>query len=125
MPTTGIRWRRAVCWSVAAIKVDRFVACTNEAASARIYAIPAKELLRAEREADEAGLAIIGVFHSHTHTRAVPEPDRCRAGTRPRMALRDRQPEARGARDAVATASSTARSPRSASPSAEIESRPD
>ena len=29
--------------------VHRFVPCTNEAASARIYAIPGKELLRAER----------------------------------------------------------------------------
>src|SRR4051812_6834354 len=55
-------------------KVERFVACTNEAASARIYTIPAKELLRADREADDAGLAIIGVFHSHTHSEPHPSP---------------------------------------------------
>jgi len=55
-------------------KVERFVACTNEAASARVYAIPAKELLRADREADDAGLAIIGVFHSHTHSEPYPSP---------------------------------------------------
>ena len=52
--------------------VERFVACTNEAASARVYTIPAKELLRADREADDAGQAIIGVFHSHTHSEPYP-----------------------------------------------------
>ena len=54
--------------------IDRFVACTNEAASARIYAIPAKELLLAERAAEEDGLEIIGVFHSHTHSEPYPSP---------------------------------------------------
>ena len=54
--------------------VHRFVPCTNEAASARIYAIPGKELLRAERAADDDGLAIIGVFHSHTHSEPYPSP---------------------------------------------------
>ena len=52
--------------------IDWFVACTNEAASARIYAIPAKELLLAERAAEEIGLEIIGVFHSHTHSEPYP-----------------------------------------------------
>ena len=55
-------------------RVDRFVACTNEAASARIYTIPAKELLRAERQAEADGLEIIGVFHSHTHSEPYPSP---------------------------------------------------
>jgi [CysO sulfur-carrier protein]-S-L-cysteine hydrolase len=55
-------------------RVHRFVACTNEAASARIYTIPPKELLRAEREADDDGLSIIGVFHSHTHSEPYPSP---------------------------------------------------
>ena len=55
-------------------RVDRFVACTNEAASARIYAIPAKELLLAERAAEDDGLEIIGVFHSHTHSEPYPSP---------------------------------------------------
>ena len=54
--------------------VDRFVACSNEAASARIYAIPGKELLRAERDAEAEGLEIIGVFHSHTHSEPYPSP---------------------------------------------------
>jgi proteasome lid subunit RPN8/RPN11 len=55
-------------------RVERFVACTNEAQSARIYAIPAKELLRAERAAEDDGLEIIGVFHSHTHSEPYPSP---------------------------------------------------
>ena len=54
--------------------VHRFVACTNEAASARVYAIPGKELLRAERDAEADGLEIIGVFHSHTHSEPYPSP---------------------------------------------------
>ena len=54
--------------------VHRFVACTNEAASARIYAIPGKELLRAERAAEDDGSEIIGVFHSHTHSEPYPSP---------------------------------------------------
>jgi proteasome lid subunit RPN8/RPN11 len=55
-------------------RVHRFVPCTNEAASARVYTIPPKELLRAERSADDEGLAVIGVFHSHTHSEPYPSP---------------------------------------------------
>ena len=55
-------------------RVHRFVACTNEAASARIYTIPGKEHLRAERDAEDDGLAVIGVFHSHTHSEPYPSP---------------------------------------------------
>ncbi len=55
-------------------EVHRFVACTNEAASARVYTIPGKELLRAERAAEDDGLEIIGVFHSHTHSEPYPSP---------------------------------------------------
>ena len=55
-------------------RVHRFVPCTNEARSARIYTIPPKELLRAERQADDDGLAVIGVFHSHTHSEPYPSP---------------------------------------------------
>ena len=54
--------------------VHRFVPCTNETASARIYTIPGKELLRAERAAEDDGLEVIGVFHSHTHSEAYPSP---------------------------------------------------
>jgi proteasome lid subunit RPN8/RPN11 len=31
-------------------------------------------LLRAYRRADEGGLEVIGVFHSHTHSEAYPSP---------------------------------------------------
>jgi len=55
-------------------RVHRFVPCTNEAGSARVYTIPPKELLRAERQADDDGLAVIGVFHSHTHSEPYPSP---------------------------------------------------
>ena len=55
-------------------RVERFVGCTNEAASARIYTIPPKELLQAERSAEADGMEIIGVFHSHTHSEPYPSP---------------------------------------------------
>jgi len=55
-------------------RVERFVPCTNEAASARIYTIPPKELLHTELAAEDAGLEIIGVFHSHTHSEPYPSP---------------------------------------------------
>jgi len=54
--------------------VHRFVPCTNEAQSARVYTIPGKELLRAEMAAEADGLEIIGVFHSHTHSEPYPSP---------------------------------------------------
>jgi proteasome lid subunit RPN8/RPN11 len=54
--------------------VRRFVRCTNEASSARVYTIPPVELLRAERAAEDEGLAVIGVFHSHTHSEPYPSP---------------------------------------------------
>ena len=55
-------------------RVHRFVPCTNEAESARIYTIPPKEMLRAERAAEDDGLQVIGVFHSHTHSEPYPSP---------------------------------------------------
>lgn len=55
-------------------QVVRFVPCANEARSARVYTIPAIEHLRAERAAEDDGLAVIGVMHSHTHTEPYPSP---------------------------------------------------
>jgi proteasome lid subunit RPN8/RPN11 len=46
----------------------------NDAASARVYTVPPKEHLRADRDAEDRGLSIIGVFHSHTHTDPYPSP---------------------------------------------------
>ena len=54
--------------------VHTFVACANVAASARLYTIDPKQHLRAERAADDAGLEIIGVVHSHTHSEPYPSP---------------------------------------------------
>ena len=55
-------------------RVERFVPCTNAAASARIYSIDGRELLRAEMAAEDDGLEIIGVVHSHTHSEPYPSP---------------------------------------------------
>jgi proteasome lid subunit RPN8/RPN11 len=83
--------------------VERFVACTNEAASARIYTIPPKELLRAERAAEDDGLAILGVFHSHTHTEPYPSPTDVAQAPDPEwhyviVSLKRDEPEARSYR---------------------------
>jgi [CysO sulfur-carrier protein]-S-L-cysteine hydrolase len=44
----------------------------NEAASAKLYTVPGKEFLQADRDAEARGMVIMGVFHSHTHTDAYP-----------------------------------------------------
>ena len=42
--------------------------------SAKVYEIDPKVLLRTYRRADDEGLEVIGVFHSHTHSAAYPSP---------------------------------------------------
>jgi [CysO sulfur-carrier protein]-S-L-cysteine hydrolase len=54
--------------------VTLFYPCTNVAESAKVYSIDGREHLRAERDAEDQGLEIIGVMHSHTHTEAYPSP---------------------------------------------------
>ena len=54
--------------------VHRFYATENEAASSKVYTVPAKALLRAERDAEDRGWDLVGVMHSHTHTEAYPSP---------------------------------------------------
>lgn len=59
------------------LETGRAVTCyptRNVAASAKLYTVDPKEHLRADRDAEAAGNAIIGVFHSHTHTDAYPSP---------------------------------------------------
>ena len=46
----------------------------NAAASARLYTVDPRDHLRADRDAEDRGLEVIGVFHSHTHTDAYPSP---------------------------------------------------
>ena len=46
----------------------------NAAHSAKVYALDPKGHLRADRDAEDRGGQILGVFHSHTHTEAYPSP---------------------------------------------------
>src|ERR1700689_5818466 len=46
----------------------------NAAASAMVYEIDPREMLRVDRAAQDLGADIMGVFHSHTHTDAYPSP---------------------------------------------------
>ncbi len=55
-------------------KVARFVACENIAHSAKVYSVAPKALLRAELDAEDDGMEVIGVMHSHTHTDPYPSP---------------------------------------------------
>lgn len=56
------------------VKATRFYPCRNAAASSRVYTVDHRDYLAAEDDADAAGLAIVGVVHSHTHTDAYPSP---------------------------------------------------
>lgn len=94
-------------------RVHRFVPCTNEAASARVYTIPPKELLRAERNAEDDDLAVIGVFHSHTHSEPYPSPTDVAQAPDPDwhyviVSLKREAPEARSYRIVDGTISSLA-----------------
>jgi proteasome lid subunit RPN8/RPN11 len=55
-------------------KASVFYPCRNAAESSRLYSIDPRDHLRADRHADERGVAILGVMHSHTHTDAYPSP---------------------------------------------------
>jgi proteasome lid subunit RPN8/RPN11 len=55
-------------------RVSRFVPSPNLAASARVYTIDPVVHLRAERQAEDEGLEVIGVVHSHTHSEPYPSP---------------------------------------------------
>ena len=55
-------------------EIVRFFPCRNMDQSARIYTIDPLDHLRAERSAEDDGLEVRGVMHSHTHTEAYPSP---------------------------------------------------
>ena len=57
-----------------AAEVVRFEPTENEAASSKVYTIPALAHLKIERAAEADGFEVIGVMHSHTHTDAYPSP---------------------------------------------------
>lgn len=46
----------------------------NVAQSSRVYELDPKGHLRADRDAEDRGLSILGVYHSHTHTVGYPSP---------------------------------------------------
>jgi [CysO sulfur-carrier protein]-S-L-cysteine hydrolase len=50
------------------------LASANVAQSAKLYEIESRVLLAAFRRADDEGLVVMGVFHSHTHSEAFPSP---------------------------------------------------
>lgn len=52
--------------------VFEFHSCVNVARSARVYTLDPLQHLRIERDAENRGLDVIGVIHSHTHTEAFP-----------------------------------------------------
>ena len=55
-------------------EVLEFHPTVNDAKSARVYTINPKQHLLIERNAEDRGLEVIGVVHSHTHTEAYPSP---------------------------------------------------
>lgn len=46
----------------------------NAAESAQVYTVDPGQYLKADRDAEQAGHAVIGVFHSHTRTDPYPSP---------------------------------------------------
>jgi proteasome lid subunit RPN8/RPN11 len=55
-------------------EVRDVVVSENVLHSAKVYEIDSKVLLHAYRRADDEGLEVLGVFHSHTHSEAYPSP---------------------------------------------------
>ena len=54
--------------------VNRFFPVRNAAESSQIYRLDDAEYLQVERTADDEGLTLVAVMHSHTHTTAYPSP---------------------------------------------------
>lgn len=55
-------------------RVVRFVPSPNLAESAKVYTIDPKVHFKAEMAAEDEGLGVIGVVHSHTHSEPYPSP---------------------------------------------------
>jgi proteasome lid subunit RPN8/RPN11 len=54
--------------------VSEVVPSANVAHSAKVYEIDSRILLKTYRRADDEGIEVLGVFHSHTHSAAYPSP---------------------------------------------------
>jgi proteasome lid subunit RPN8/RPN11 len=83
--------------------VSEVVPSLNVADSAKVYEIDPKVLLRAYRRADEEGVEVLGVFHSHTHSEAYPSPTDIRQAPDPSwhyvlISLRDAEADVRSFR---------------------------
>ena len=80
-----------------------FYPCTNDAASARVYTVNAKDHMLAERDAEDLDFEINGVVHSHTHSEPYPSPTDVAAALDPSwhyviVSLKREQPELRSYR---------------------------
>ena len=89
--------------SYGADEVAHLFPTPNAAASAMVYEIDPKEMLRIDRAARDIGADIVGVFHSHTHTDAYPSPTDVRQAADPGwhyvlVSLRDTHPVVRSYR---------------------------
>ncbi|MEZ5228589.1 MAG: M67 family metallopeptidase [Acidimicrobiales bacterium] len=54
--------------------IEQFVPIRNAADSSRVFTLDPLQFDKADRAAEKAGLQIVGVVHSHTHTVAYPSP---------------------------------------------------
>ena len=69
---------------------QRFFPAEPDAPSPYYYRISSEDQIRIMNEIDDAGLDLIGIYHSHVASPAYPVADRRRAGVLARCGLRDR-----------------------------------
>ena len=55
-------------------EVDAWYPSPNRASSSRVYTIDPKVHLHADRDAEDRGVELVGVVHSHTHSEPYPSP---------------------------------------------------
>jgi proteasome lid subunit RPN8/RPN11 len=85
------------------VRVMLCIPAHNAAASARVYTVEPRDLLRADRQAATLGAELVGVYHSHTHTDAYPSPTDVGQAPDPGwhyvlVSLRDNEPTVRSYR---------------------------
>lgn len=77
--------------------------CVNADASAVSYTVDSRDLIKAMRHSEDRGGALVGVWHSHTHTDAYPSETDVRQAAEPGwlyvlVSLRDGAPTLRSYR---------------------------
>ena len=60
--------------SLADLRATAFHPARNADASPLVYTVHADDLVRIVFEIEDAGQDLVGIFHSHTHSPAVPSP---------------------------------------------------